>query len=195
MSFDFVIFDKNMHDRSGFDCGVPDLNRYLFEQASQDVRSNYVKLVVATEENANKVLGFYTLSHDGLPLQDIPRETQRKLPRYERVPAVLLGRLAVDKTMQGQGLGAELMANAILRSLDYPSAWAVMVVDAKDDKGSSFYKKFAFSSLADNPRHLYVAKKELERFAKQTLGYDVLKQEEPQSNTDFLLKNQRERNR
>jgi GNAT superfamily N-acetyltransferase len=178
MNFDFVFFDKKKHDRAGFDCGVPELNRYLFEQASQDVRSNYVKLVVATEENANKVLGFYTLSHDGLPMQDIPGETQRKLPKYERIPAVLLGRLAVDKAMQGQGLGAELMANAILRSLDYPSAWAVMVVDAKDEKASSFYKKFAFSPLADNPKHLYVAKKELERFAKQTLGYDVSKQEE-----------------
>ena len=171
MSFDIVFFDKKKHERTNFDCDVPELNRYLLEQAGQDLRNDYVRLVVATEESLDKIVGYYTLSHYSISLQDIPEKLQRKLPKYAHVPAVLLGRLAVDKTMQGQGLGAELMANAIFRSLDYPSAWAVMVVNAKNNNACSFYKKFAFEPLTDNPMHLYVARKELERFARQALGY------------------------
>ena len=131
------------------------------EQVSQDIRNDYVKLFVATEENANKVLGYYTLSSTGLPLQDVPEQHRKKLPKYPFVPAVLLGRLAIDKTAQGQGLGSKLMGDAIVRSMDSSVAWAVMVVDAKDEKSSKFYKHFLFTPLLDDPKHLYAKKADL----------------------------------
>jgi predicted N-acetyltransferase YhbS len=112
-----------------------------------------------------------------------------------RVPAVLLGRLAVDKAMQRQGLGTELMANAIFRSLNNSSGWAMMVVDAKNDKACSFYRKFGFDSLADNPRHLYVSRKELELFITQTVGYNISQQEKTQTSSSLLEERLKNRGR
>ena len=164
MNFKIAGFDKNKHDRKGFDCGEPALNKYLLEQVSQDIRNDYVKLFVATEENANKILDYYTLSSTGVPLQNIPESRRKKLPKYPFVPAILLGRLAVDKTVQGQRLGSQLAANAIIRSMDSSAAWAIMVVDAKDDKAGEFYKHFLFTPLLDDPKHLYVRKTDIAAF-------------------------------
>jgi ribosomal protein S18 acetylase RimI-like enzyme len=66
--------------------------------------------------------------------------------------------------MQGQGLGNRLMANAIIRSMDSSAAWAIMVVDAKDEKASEFYKHFLFASLMDDLKHLYVRKTDIAAF-------------------------------
>jgi predicted N-acetyltransferase YhbS len=151
-------------------CAIPTLNSYLLERAGQDVKNDYVRLVVATKEGGNEVLGYYTLSNAGVRLENIPEQLRKKLPKYPSVPAILLGRLAVDKTTQGQGLGSKLVADAIFRGLSNFSAWAIMVVEAKDDNACSFYKKFQYSPLLDNPKHLYVRKVDIERFVIQTLG-------------------------
>ena len=169
MSFDIAIFDKNIHERKGFDCGESALNRYLQELASQDIQNNYVRLIVATKQGNNKVVGYYTLSNAGVRIEDIPEQLSKKLPKYPSVPAILLGRLAIDKTTQGQGLGSELMADAILRSLSNFSAWAIMVVQAKNSNACEFYKKFQFLPLVDDPHHLYVRKIDLEHFVARWL--------------------------
>ena len=169
MSFDIALFDKNKHERQGFDCGESALNRYLLERASQDIQNNYVRLIVGTKQGSNKIVGYYTLSNAGVRLEDIPEQLRKKLPRYPSVPAILLGRLAIDKATQGQGLGSELMADAIFRSLSNFSAWAIMVVQAKDDTACAFYKKFQFLPLMDDPHHLYVRKVDLEHFVTQWL--------------------------
>jgi ribosomal protein S18 acetylase RimI-like enzyme len=142
MDLEITPFDKNKHDREGFDCGVPELSKYLLERASQDVRNHYASLFVATKSGEKKILGYYTFSTTGEDTQNFPEKLRKKLPKYRQIPAILLGRLAVDKTMQGQGWGMRLLANAITRSLDLSLAWAMMVVDAKDDKACAFYTKF-----------------------------------------------------
>jgi ribosomal protein S18 acetylase RimI-like enzyme len=173
--FDITLFDKYKHERQGFDCGDSALNHYLIERASQDIQNNYVRLVVATKQGNNKICGYYTLSNAGVRLEDIPEHLHKKLPKYPSVPAILLGRLAIDKAMQGQGLGSELMADAIFRSLNNFSAWAVMVVQAKDDKACAFYRKFQFLPLMDDPHHLYVRKVDIEHFVIQRLLSDISK--------------------
>ena len=171
MVVEITSFDKNKHDRKGFDCGEPALNKYLWEQVSQDIRNGYVRLFVAKKENEDKVLGYYTLSSASLPLQDIPEQHRKKLPKYPFVPAILLGRLAIDKTAQGQGLGSKLMGDAVVRSMDSSVAWAVMVVDAKDDNAGEFYKHFLFTPLQDDPKHLYARKADLAAVVFQKLGH------------------------
>ncbi len=84
------------HDRGQFDCGVETLDRYLRQQASQDARKNVAAVFVAVLNGSPAVLGFYTLAMAAVRLHDLPAETARKLPRYPAVPAVRLGRLAVD---------------------------------------------------------------------------------------------------
>jgi len=154
-----VPFDKK-YDYSGFDCGYAALNNYLKAQAGQDIRNHYSVVFVALEEDSGKIVGFFTLSNASAQLNQIPRDLQKKLPKYPCIPAIRLGRLAVDKSVQGLGVGQMLLADAILQSLKFP-AWAVMLVDAKDKQVSAFYKKHGFSTICDNELCLFVLRSTL----------------------------------
>jgi len=92
------------HDRAGFHCGVPALDRYFAQQATQDVRRRVANCFVAAE--GARVLGYYTLAVTSISLNSIPETVSKKLPRYPTVPAALIGRLAVAQAARGQGLGA-----------------------------------------------------------------------------------------
>ena len=176
MNINIIPFDKNKHLREGFDCGVQELNQYLLRQASQDISNHYTEVFVTLDPETNQIVGYYTLSRDIVPFQNIPKEQSKKLPKYSKVPATLLGRLAVDKSVQGQKLGSILMANAIIRSLR-SSNWAMMVVDAKDEAAGEFYKKFKFAPLLGNPLHLYAKRLDLERFVTQMNDHSASQQE------------------
>lgn len=97
------------HDRAAFNSGSPHMDRYLKEQATQDMRRRMSACFVALND-AQRIVGFYTLASASLLLQDLPPETIEKLPRYPTVPAVRLGRLAVDLSFKVQGLGGALLA-------------------------------------------------------------------------------------
>ena len=161
MIFVIVPYDI-LHVKDGFDCGINELNQYLFRQAGQDVRKNYATLFVAVENATNKVIGYYTLSNASLNLDAVPLASRKKLPKYPEIPAIRLGRLAVDITAQGQGIGVQLLADAAVRSVLNVSAWVFMTVDAKDDKACAFYKKLGFQALLDDERHLYITRQYLE---------------------------------
>ncbi|MEZ4267723.1 MAG: GNAT family N-acetyltransferase [Myxococcota bacterium] len=144
------------HDRKAFTCGVEPLDRYLKQQATQDARRNIATVFVAEETATGLVHGFYTLSMASVLLDKLPDGLAKKMPRYPTVPAVRLGRLAVHLHARGSGLGAHLLTDAMARSLDSEVAWAAFLADAKDETARSFYGKFGFHSLADDPNHLYV---------------------------------------
>ena len=92
------------HDRAAFSCGLPELDRYLARQAGQDVRRRIARVFVCTADEADTVLGFYTLSALSINLASLPEQLSRKLPRLP-VPCALIGRLAVDRSAHGRGLG------------------------------------------------------------------------------------------
>lgn len=144
------------HDRGQFDCGVETLDRYLRQQASQNARKNVAAVFVAVLNGSPAVLGFYTLAMAAVRLHDLPAETARRLPRYPAVPAVRLGRLAVDVSARGQGVGALLLIDALHRALRSEIAWTAVVVDAKDAAARGFYAKFGFTPLADSELNLYL---------------------------------------
>ncbi|MGD8756347.1 MAG: GNAT family N-acetyltransferase, partial [Desulfobacterales bacterium] len=105
------------HDRTGFECGVDALDRYLKRQAKQDSKRRIARVFVATKpDNPSSVIGYYTLSTLSIELNQLPEKLARKLPRHQ-VPAALIGRLAVSKAAQGQGIGKMLLADAIKRTL------------------------------------------------------------------------------
>jgi len=168
MSIVIIPFDKRKHDCSEFDCGNPKLNRYLKEQAGQDMRSHYASLFVAVEEGDGKVKGFYTLSSTSVNVGLLPIDLQKKLPRYPHVPGIRIGRLAVDLTSQGERLGTALVANAILRSVNNVAEWALMEVDAKDERALAFYKKIGFTALRDDKFHLFIMRTKLMDFIKNS---------------------------
>ena len=162
MAHIIVPFEK-IFGRKIFDCGVPALNRYLKEQASQDIRNHYTVIFVALEEQTKEIIGFYTLSNAGVALDAIPGEIKAKLPKYPEVPAIRIGRLAVDKSMHRNKLGSELLANAIHRSIrNVTTGWAMMIVDAKNEQAAAFYKKFGFIEFYDDTHHLFIMRRTLE---------------------------------
>ena len=93
--------------------------------------------------------GHYILAPASLPLADLSDGLRRKLPRCEAVPAIHMGRLAVDTAFKGQGLGTALPVDALRRATSIGIAAAVLIVDAKDDLAAAFYLHHGFTPLAD----------------------------------------------
>ncbi len=141
-------------DRGGFRCGEPALDRYFQTQATQDIRRRLANCFVAVEQTTGIIAAFYTLSAASIPLVDLPSEETKRLPRYPSLPAVRIGRLAVDKRFQGRGLGAALLIDAVARTLRADAAAFTLLVDAKNDRAVEFYKRFGFKTLASEPRTL-----------------------------------------
>jgi GNAT superfamily N-acetyltransferase len=156
------------HDRKAFHCGVDALDRYLKQQAMQDADKRVAAPFVAVSPPNKRILGYYTLSASVVPLADLPDELARKLPRYPQLPVTLLGRLAVDQSTKGQGLGEHLLLDALHRSLTHADQIAAMavVVDAKDEGAAAFYQHYGFRTLQAQPCRLFVPM----RWVAQLLG-------------------------
>jgi predicted N-acetyltransferase YhbS len=134
------------------------MNRYLQKQAGQDQKRRAAACFVFCEEG--KVLGYYTLSSATLGLDELPESWQRKLPKYPRVPATLMGRLAIDTTTRGRRLGEALLFDGLFRALDASltvASFAVMV-DALEIEPDPlpFYEQYGFTKLEPNSRTLFV---------------------------------------
>ena len=144
-------------DRATFSCGLPELDRYLGRQAGQDVRRRIARVFVCTAESSDNVLGFYTLSALAIDLSSLPEELSRKLPRHP-APCALLGRLAIDQSVRGYGLGRMLPADAIKRILGASDMLTIhaVIVDAKNTTAKPFYQGFGFAPLQDNPLRLFL---------------------------------------
>src|SRR4051794_37498933 len=123
------------HDRAAFSCGVSELDRYLREQAGQERRKDVAAVFVLRLVDTDQVAGYYTLSATSIEPLSLPTALARRMPRYPTVPALLVGRLAVDQRFQGQGIGRALLMSALARSLGLRGQLGAIgvVVDAKDD--------------------------------------------------------------
>lgn len=142
------------HDRSGFSCGAPALDRYFAEQVTQDVRRRVGNCFVAVEVATGAIAGYYTLAATGLLLSSLSEDQAKRLPRYPSVPAALLGRLAIATSAQGKKLGAALLADAIERVARGDLGAYAVVVDAKDDGARRFYEHHGFVPIKDEPLRL-----------------------------------------
>jgi len=145
------------HDRSQFDCGVELLNRYLRQQARQEME-RHVGVTFVFPDSKQIVRGFYTLSSSSIAPDQLPPVLAKKLPRYGHLPVTLLGRLAVDRLARSKGLGQYLLSDALRRSLDGSRVIGAMaiIVDAKDQQAGQFYQHFGFLSFQSTPRRLFL---------------------------------------
>ena len=143
------------HDRTAFNSDSEPLNRYLREQVTQDVRRRVTTCFVALADG-QRIAGYYTLASASLLLADLPASTSKKLPRYPTVPAVRMGRLAIDQAFKGQGLGGALLADALDRAARAEIAAYALMVDAKDESAADFYRHHGFIALPDSPRTLFL---------------------------------------
>jgi ribosomal protein S18 acetylase RimI-like enzyme len=142
-------------DRSGFSSGVAELDRHYHQQVTQDIRRRVSSCFVALTGDG-VIAGYYTLASGSIPIAELPPEIARRLPRYPTLPAVRIGRLAVDARFRGQGFGRLLLWDATLRALRAEQANFTLLVDAKDDPAVAFYRHHGFVSFATAPRVLFL---------------------------------------
>ncbi len=154
-SFRIALLSDAAHDRSVFASGSAPLDRYFRETVTQDVRRRVATCFVALTDD-DRIAGYYTLSTAAVLLDELPETTTKKLPRYPTVPAIRMGRLAVDQAFRGRGLGGALVADALERGMNAEIAAFAMVIDAKDAQAAAFYQHLGFISLPSNPLTLFL---------------------------------------
>jgi GNAT superfamily N-acetyltransferase len=144
------------HDRKSFDCGSPELNEYLERYARQNHESGGAKTFVAVVPAIPaRVIGFYSISPGAVEFARIPPKLTKKLGRYD-VPVFRLRRLAIDRSVQGRGLGGELLLAAGERALavSVEVGGVALAIDAKDEKAARWYERFGAQALLDDPLKL-----------------------------------------
>jgi GNAT superfamily N-acetyltransferase len=159
------------HDRAAFSCGVAALDDWFRQRASQDERRNIARVFVAVDRDGS-VIGFYSLSSFTIALADMPPEHAKRLPRYDAIPAALIGRLARDQKVRGKGVGDLLLADAIRRVIDASRSLAVfaIVVDAIDETAAAFYRDFGFQPFPSRPLRLFMPASEAAEAAARALS-------------------------
>ncbi|UEM21822.1 GNAT family N-acetyltransferase [Skermanella mucosa] len=141
------------------------LDRYIRQQASQDMRRVMARVFVAVSaDHPDRILGYYTLSAATVSAGDLPPDMTQRLPKYP-VPAALVGRLAVDRTAARRGLGSLLLADAVKKTMlaAQTVAMTVIAVDPIDDAARRFYEAFGFRSLLGPERRMFLALPTLKR--------------------------------
>ncbi|AUJ83089.1 N-acetyltransferase [Enterobacter cancerogenus] len=161
------IFSEDVeYELSQFDCGEVSLNTFLAEHLKRQHREKFLRAYVLTTREENpRVLGYYTLSGSCFEKAYLPSKTQQKRIPYKNVPSVTLGRLAIDKRIQGQGFG-ELLVTHAMKTV-YLASFAVdihgLFVEAQNDKARNFYLKLGFIPLlAENEFTLFIPTKTFE---------------------------------
>jgi len=143
------------HQRMNFACGVAELDRYFQQQVTQDIRRRVTSCFVAVDAGG-AVAGYYTLASAGIRASELPADLLRRLPRYPTLPAVRIGRLAVDRNFRGRGTGGLLLMDAAARAHRAEQANYALLVDAKDETASAFYRHHGFTPFASNSRILFL---------------------------------------
>lgn len=158
MTFAVEELEAKRHNRTGFDCGVEPLNRYLKTQAGQHrVKGIATTFVLVDSGRPSWILGYYSLSAASLAFERLTETDRKGLPAYP-VPAVRIGRLATSVSARGQGLGALLLQNALKRILQARNTLGVhaVIVEAKDLAAEGFYRKYGFPLCDPQSRQLYL---------------------------------------
>jgi ribosomal protein S18 acetylase RimI-like enzyme len=143
------------HDRRAFSCGVADLDRYFHQQVTQDIRRRVTRCFVAVTGDSS-IAGYYTLASGSIPAAELPFDLARRLPRDPTLPAVRIGRLAVDSRFAGQGFGRLLLWDALSRALRSEQPNLSILVDAKDDRAAAVYRHHGFTPFATAPLVLFL---------------------------------------
>jgi GNAT superfamily N-acetyltransferase len=145
------------HQREAFHCGKAPLDQFLKTQASQYEKKRISRTLVAVMPGEKEVRGFITIATGSITLDALPASGRKGLPKHP-IPTVHLGRLAVDQAAQGQRLGETLLLYALRMTLEVAENLGIFAIDvwAIDEDARSFYQKYGFLPLDDNPFHLYL---------------------------------------
>ncbi len=141
-----------------FNSGNPELDRYLKQYALKNDRDGISRTFVAfLSEDSQTIAGYYSCCAGAIASENFPVDLRESLPKYP-TPVILIGKLAVDRSMQGRGLGKHLLFHALENALNVSQKVGVFAVrvDAIDEKAKGFYTKSGFRALPDIPLSLYL---------------------------------------
>ena len=153
---------RREHVLDAFDCGQPDLNRWLIRHALQNQGSNAAQTYVGIVDGV--VVGYYSLAVGQVEHQDAPERLAKGLARHA-IPIMLLARLAVQTEWQRRGVGRALLSDAVLRTLQAADLAGIraLAVHAKDDWARLYYEQFDFVASPTDPLHLFVLLKDIRK--------------------------------
>lgn len=151
---------QRTHEIEAFDCGQPELNRFLIRHALQAQQVNSSQTYVGL--SGKTVIGFYTIVAGEVRHADAPARVVKGMPRYP-IPLLVLARLAVHSEWQGRGIGAGLLLDALGRTLQAADIIGIraLAVHAKDESAVSFYRHFGFMPSPADKRHLFLLIKDI----------------------------------
>lgn len=149
------------HPVEGFDCGKEVLNRFLTRHALQSQRSGASRTYLALADT--EIVGYYTLVVGQIEHTNAPARLGRGLAAHHPVPIMVLARLAVAIAWKGQGIGAGLLKDAMLRTLSAADIAGIraLAVHAKDEEARGFYERFDFVASPTDPFHLFLLLKDV----------------------------------
>ncbi|WP_172121039.1 GNAT family N-acetyltransferase [Actinomyces faecalis] len=158
MSFEFSLLDTSDHFVGSFDCGHGEdgqsLNQWLLNQAARDHENGICRVHVACRTGATEVLGFYSLSTHTVRLGSLDKKMRGGAygGNDRLLPALLLGKFAVDQSVQGTGLGKEMMKDAFRTALEMRryAGILVMALDVRDEALFRYYQHYGFRRLGDS---------------------------------------------
>jgi GNAT superfamily N-acetyltransferase len=159
------------HDRALFDCGKAPLNDWIQRFGGQFHRRGLTRVYVLVRPGQARCLGYYAISNQHIEFAHLPRSRAKKLPSRLKLPVVLIGQLAVDRTVQGQGFGDALLGNALRRILALADQVGILavVVDALDDEARAYYLRKNFEPFQDEPSRLFLMLHDLRRAGAKPL--------------------------
>ena len=154
------------HSVDSFDCGEESKNKFLKKFALQNSKGGLGRTYVAVKALDTEVYGYYTISSSAVNFESLPASGH--LPRYP-IPAILIGKLAIDKTAQGQGLGTALLFNALKRAANTAEEIGVFLVEIKalNEKAKQFYLNVGFMEMLDDPMKMYMNLKKVRKLLLQ----------------------------
>jgi len=156
------------HDIDAFQCGKEPLDRFLKRFALVNQKAGGAQTYVVCR-GQGRVVGYYSLAVGAVEHAEAPGRISRGLARHP-IPVMLLARLAVDRTEQGQGLGKALLKDGLLRTAQAADIAGIraLLVHAKDDEARVWYENLEFEPSPTDPYHLFLLMKDLRALLSNT---------------------------
>ena len=153
------------HGVESFECGRPELDRFLKRYALISQKANTARTYVACRDE--RIAGYHSLTVGSVMYRDVPERIVKGVARHP-VPLMILARLAVNSGEQGKGLGAALLKDAMLRTLNAAGIAGIraLFVHAKDEEAKRFYEHFNFRPSPTDPHHLYCLIKDIRQLIR-----------------------------
>ena len=142
------------HDVTGFSCGTASLDMWLRKRALKNQDNGASRTYVVAEDG--RVIGYYALASGSAVAAEAPGNIRRNMP--DPVPVMILARLAIDGAWQGKGLGADMLRDAVLRTMQAAEIGGIraMLVHALDDRAAEFYLRNGFKPSPLVPLSLFL---------------------------------------